>query len=41
MRSGTENWVGPVDSATCQMTRPDWIIIVSEATKPGEGGFSR
>ena len=29
------------DSATSQMTRPGWIIIVSEATKPGEGVFSR
>ena len=49
----TENRVGPAnlsrrqgpeskwDSATSQMTRPGQIIIVSEATKHGEGVFSR
>ena len=52
-RSIAESGVGPVDlprrqgsgpkgdSATSQITRPGWIIIVSEATKPGEGVFSR
>ena len=29
------------DSAISQMTRPGWIIIVSEVTKPGKGVFSR
>ena len=53
MRSVMENWVGLADSprrwelgpmwdsATSQMTRPGQIIIVSEATKPGEGMLSR
>ena len=53
IRSVTENRVGPADlprrqglrpkwdSGTSQMTRPGWIIIVSEAMKPGEGVFSR
>ena len=53
MRSITESRAGPADiprrqvsgpkgdSATSQMTRPHLIIIVSEATKPGEGVFSR
>ena len=49
MRSVTENLVGLADfprrqgsspkwdSATSQMSRPGWIIIVSEATKLGDG----
>ena len=53
MRSTAEKRVGPADlprrqgfgpkwdSATSQITRPGWIIIVDEATKPGEGVFCR
>ena len=53
MRSVTENRLGLADlprrqglgpkwdSASPQKTRPGRIIIVSEATKPGEGVFSR
>ena len=52
-RSIAESRVGPADlprrqgsrpkgdSATSQMTQPAWIVIVSEATKPGEGVLSR
>ena len=53
MRSVTGNWVeladfprtqglGPMwDSANSQMTTPGLIIVATEATKSGEGVFSR